>query len=112
MSEATPENSGREIARQLAEGIKLHLEFGDNGDAFMRAIRQAIGVRGGNPPGIRTAADEPNWVLVKGYHDSGTIDGVYGPYTEAYTDWLLAEPLGNSYGNWTKVKLSSGPEEP
>jgi hypothetical protein len=49
---------------------------------------------------------------VKGYHDSGTINGVYGPYAEAYTDWLLKGPLEYSSSNWTKVKLSSGPEEP
>lgn len=54
---------------------------------------------------------DASWVLIKGYHDSGTIDGVYGPYTEAYIDWLLAEPLSNGYGNLTKIKLSSGPEE-
>lgn len=54
---------------------------------------------------------DARFALVKGYHDSGTIDGVYGPYTEAYIDWLLSGLLEYSSGNWTKVKLSSGPEE-
>lgn len=61
---------------------------------------------------IRAAFDppEPRWVLVKGYHDSGTIDGVYGPYTEEYADWLLGNVLDGTYSNWTKARLSSGPE--
>lgn len=105
-----PVESGREIARQLAQGIKVHLEFGDNDDAFIRAFRQAIRVRGGNPPAIRTAIDEPRWVLVKGYYDTGTIDGVFGPYTEAEADWLLSNALDTSYSNWTKARLSDGPE--
>lgn len=52
-----------------------------------------------------------HWVLVKGYHDSGTINGVYGPYAEAYIDWLLGGLLKYTTDNWTKIKLSSGPEE-
>jgi hypothetical protein len=67
------------------------------------------------PPAAHLDGEQPeqaNWVLVKGYHDSGTIDGVFGPYAEAHADWLLGDLLGGStYGNWTKVKLSSGPEE-
>jgi hypothetical protein len=46
-----------------------------------------------------------NWVLVKGHHDSGTIKGVYGPYTEQQADWLLAEILDCSSYNWTKTRL-------
>lgn len=51
-----------------------------------------------------------DWVLVKGYHDSGTIDGVFGPYTEQYADWLLSDALDCSSCNWTKAKLKNGPE--
>lgn len=54
--------------------------------------------------------DQREWVLVKGWHDSGTIDGVYGPYTEAHIDWLMQGLLEYSSGNWTKIKLSGGPE--
>lgn len=104
MSETTP------------EPLRVQVEFTAGDDPIVRALRQAIRVRGGD---VRTRlnvareiADPPNWVLVKGYHDSGTIDGVYGPYTEAYTDWLLTTVLDCSSYNWTKVKLSSGPEEP
>lgn len=52
-----------------------------------------------------------HWVLVKGDHDSSTIHGAYGPYSEAYVDWLLFTVLSGSTGSWTKIKLSSGPEE-
>jgi len=44
----------------------------------------------GSPEPVWPAA---RWVLVKGYHDSGTIDGVFGPYTEAHADWLLSTVL-------------------
>lgn len=47
-----------------------------------------------------------DWVLVKGSHDSGTIDGVFGPYSEARAGWLLANMLDTSYSNWTKIELS------
>lgn len=50
------------------------------------------------------------WVLVKGYHDSCTIDDVFGPYTEEHANWLLRNMLDCSPNNWTMVKLSSGPE--
>ena len=54
----------------------------------------------------------PRWfVLVKGHHDSGTIDGVFGPYTEKLCDWLLGNVLDCSSYNWTKVRLQDGPGE-
>lgn len=62
-------------------------------------------------PAPAAREEPPRWVLVEGCHDSGSINGVYGPYTEAYIDWLLAAPLQYHSGNWTKVKLSSGPGE-
>lgn len=62
------------------------------------------------PPRDATRGDA-RWVLVKGWHDSGGVEGVYGPYTEAHADWLLGSLLDGSTHNWTKVKLSSGPEE-
>lgn len=63
----------------------------------------------GSPEKVWPAA---NWVLVQGCSGSDSIDGVYGPYTEAHADWLLKGPLASSYAYWTKHKLSSGPEEP
>lgn len=61
---------------------------------------------------LRQALDIPRrqWVLVHGQHDSGTIEGVFGPYTEEHADWLLGSMLNATYGNWTKARLSSGPE--
>lgn len=56
-----------------------------------------------HPPGT-------NWVLVKGSHDSGTIHGVYGPYTEEHTDWLMRELLDCSSYNWTKAELQTWTE--
>lgn len=47
---------------------------------------------------------------MKGYYDSGTIDGVFGPYTETHADWLLTRILDCSSYNWTKAKLGIGPE--
>jgi hypothetical protein len=79
---------------------------------FTRWLRENAGRLGTRAMiGYAEAAEATSWVLVKGYHDSGTIDGVYGPYAEAYADWLLAGPLEFTADNWTKVKLSSGPEE-
>lgn len=49
-----------------------------------------------------------NWVLVKGSHDSGTIHGVYGPYSELQADWLLTHFLDCSTYNWTKAELQEG----
>lgn len=57
------------------------------------------------------SAEPPRWVLVKGYHDSGTIDDVFGPYSEEYANWLLRKMLDCSPNNWTMVRLSSGPED-
>lgn len=45
------------------------------------------------------------WVLVKGHHDSGTIAAVFGPYTEKWADFLLANMLDCSMYNWTKTRL-------
>lgn len=93
-----------------SEAVRVHVEFGGDGEAFVKAIRQSIRVV---QPALGSAAreEEPNWVLVKGYHDSGTINGVYGPYAEACIDWLLAGLLEYTSDNWTKVKLSNGPED-
>lgn len=67
---------------------------------------------GAHLKGALRVPDSRRWVLVKGYRDSGTIDGVYGPYAEEYADWLLAGLLEYHSSNWTKVKLSTGPEAP
>ena len=56
-------------------------------------------------------ASDPAWVLVKGVPGSDAIDGVYGPFTEAYADWVLHTLASDSYAYWTRHKLSSGPEE-
>jgi hypothetical protein len=65
---------------------------------------------GAHLKGALRVPDARRWVLVKGYHDSGRIEGVLGPYAEEYADWLLGSVLDCSSFNWTKVKLSSGPE--
>ena len=91
--------------------IEIHVSGTDD---LVPVLSEFIQLRKPVPHGWLAEAREAQlscWVLVKGYHDSGTIDGVFGPYTEDYADWLLAEPLSNSYGNWTKVRLQSGPEE-
>jgi hypothetical protein len=59
---------------------------------------------------VRTVQDDECWVLVKGWHDQGGVEGVYGPYTEDFADWLLGHLLECSSCNWTKAKLSTGPE--
>jgi hypothetical protein len=92
----------------VSEPIRVELNFSGDDSAIDRIVREAI--RRHPIPSGTVREEPPNWVLVKGYHDSGTIDGVYGPYTEAHADWLLSDLLSNAYGNWTKVKLASGPE--
>lgn len=59
--------------------------------------------------GLSPLPEEKRWVLVKGWHDSGNVDAVYGPYEEKYVDWLLSNLLDNSTQNWMKVQLESGP---
>ena len=49
------------------------------------------------------------WVLVKGWHDSGTLEGVFGPYSQDHAEWLLKEMLDNSTNNWTLMQLATGP---
>lgn len=45
-------------------------------------------------------------VLIKGWHDTGTIDAVYGPYTETEARWIYDNFLAdNSMNNWTVTKL-------
>jgi hypothetical protein len=95
------------VMREQVVKVRLELEPPEP-DLFIRWLRDAIKIRA---VVLAEPKEEPQWVLVQGYHDSGTIDGVYGPYTEAEADWLLAGPLSSSYGNLTKVKLSRGPEE-
>ena len=46
-------------------------------------------------------------VLIKGWHDQGGVEAVYGPYTKPQAEWLLTELLENSTYNWTLVKLSA-----
>jgi len=48
-------------------------------------------------------------VLVKGYHDSGTIDGVYGPFTRSQVDFL-AEISDRGVNNYTIMELSQWPD--
>lgn len=100
-------------AHATAQPVRLELAFGGSGDEqFTSWLRDAC--RRGGTRAVEGALRLPGprcWVLVKGYHDGGTIDGVYGPYTEAHADWLLSGPLDGNYSNWTKHKLSSGPEE-
>jgi hypothetical protein len=47
-------------------------------------------------------------VIIKGWHDSGTIDGVYGPYSQAEAQWIYEEFLVNGGGNnWTIAKIAT-----
>jgi hypothetical protein len=48
-------------------------------------------------------------VLVKGWHDQGGVEAVYGPFSKPHAEWLLAELLENSAYNWTLAKLSTYP---
>jgi hypothetical protein len=92
--------------------VQVELSFTGTDSQFTRWLQENAGRLGTRAMiGYAEAAEATRWVLVEGYHDSGTINGVYGPYTEAYIDWLLAAPLQYHSGNWTKVKLSDGPEE-
>lgn len=49
-------------------------------------------------------------MLVKGWHDQGGVEGVYGLYSEEQADWILRELLDCSSCNWTKARLAAGPE--
>ena len=51
------------------------------------------------------------FVLIKGYYDSGVIDGVYGPYTKEHAEWLLSGMLECSASNWTLAEMQTGPSE-
>lgn len=128
-------DEGKKVARELASGLIHRVPLSEGGDwrdlvpapiriviepgrgrgldeQFRQWLRNGIENMGGNPDILqRKAAEPPRWVLVQGYHDSGTIDSVIGPYTEEHADWLLSGLLASSYSNWTKVKLSSGPKE-
>ena len=111
----SPEEAGKHLAQMIAEGIgggKFEFEITTGAtSALLRAMQRAVRESGGDPVMPRRKGDaDACWVLVKGYHDSGTIDGVFGPYDEAYIDWLLKGLLEYSSSNWTKVKLSAGPE--
>lgn len=46
-----------------------------------------------------------DWVLIKGWHDNGQIEAVYGPYTEAQAKWLKDELLTDAMNNWTLAEL-------
>lgn len=47
-------------------------------------------------------------VIIKGWHDSGSIEAVYGPYTQQQATWIHAEFLADSSGNnWTVMKLAT-----
>lgn len=48
------------------------------------------------------------FVLTKGWHDAPGIDGVFGPYSEAEADWLLAM-MDPPTQNWQKHELQRGP---
>lgn len=46
-------------------------------------------------------------VIVKGWHDQGKIEAVYGPYAKERAEWIYGEFLADGCGNnWTVVKLS------
>lgn len=101
MSDTTPENAGREIARKIGEGIRLDLS-GSTGDLWIRAIRNAIRAKGTRP--------EPpaRWVLVRQHRD-GVLKAVYGPYAKDHADWLLGVICGPP-DSWAVIELQKEPE--
>lgn len=59
---------------------------------------------------LRSLMPAAGWVLVKGWHDSGTIEAVLGPYTKERAEWIKATLLDESTYNWTVIELQGGPE--
>jgi hypothetical protein len=51
-------------------------------------------------------------VLVKGWHESGAVEAVYGPYSEARCEWLRTEFTDGSANHWSTVPLSDFAEPP
>lgn len=46
-------------------------------------------------------------VIIKGYHDQGKVEAVYGPYTQEMAQWYYSEFLADGSGNnWTVMKLT------
>jgi hypothetical protein len=76
-------------------------------EEMKQRLSEALSER--RPPVILPPREE--WVLVKGWHDSGTIDGVYGPYTEERARWLMGGMLEYASANWTLAGVQSGPPE-
>lgn len=50
-----------------------------------------------------------DWVLIKGFHDSGAINGVFGPYTKEHAEWLLNGMLDCTGFNWTLAEMKAAP---
>lgn len=80
---------------------RLHLEFsGNSGDLFVKALRQAIRVRGTRP-------DPARWVLVRQRPD-GELKAVYGPYAKDHADWLMDVICGPP-DSWAVIELQKEP---
>jgi hypothetical protein len=102
----------------LILGYRHQLDLADS-DEILGRLRAALpGVRAVILDGIsHLAAAAPGlpadrrWVLVKGYHDSGAIDGVYGPFTKAHAEWLRDGPMQYA-GAWTLAELQDITREP
>jgi hypothetical protein len=58
-----------------------------------------------DPEEARMPTKEGDYVLVKGWHDSGNIDGVYGPYSWDQANWLLDNIADSSINNWSVIEL-------
>jgi hypothetical protein len=95
-------------APERDEPVRLLINIsGDPRDEFLKYLRQWI--RPPHPPAPVTSDEEPRWVLVKGWHDQGGIEGVYGLYSEEEADWILSALLDLSSYNWTKARVQAGP---
>lgn len=69
-----------------------------------KRLKAAVATR----PGV-VLPPRRNWVLVKGFHDSGAIDGVFGPYTKEHAEWLLNGMLDRTGFNWTLAEMQAAP---
>ena len=49
------------------------------------------------------------WALVKHWHDSGGIDGVYGPFAEDESAWIRDNLIGESMCAWTRMEMEKMP---
>ena len=95
-------------ARLITDAIYERLS-GDGVSEAVQRIREArVTLEQLARPGV-VLPPRRNWVLVKGFHDSGAIDGVFGPYTKEHAEWLLNGMLDRTGFNWTLAEMQAAP---